>query len=244
MTETARSTPASGRDRGRRPCRCPGGVASASSPSRETGGMDARARAALRRARVHDGRRLPRRAPPPRGPARRARARRLTAGAPIETASRQLLGELRRVEGPIPSDLADVARRLLAPSREGRARQARGGRPGGGIDAAAPGGPRRGPLAGDLSRAPHAEDVTRAIGSALGRALETLRAQVTSAATADALALLAIGHALDAQVDLWAAQNAAPACGARDRRRIGRRWRPSCPPSDSLPGRSRRPRQH
>ncbi len=132
-----------------------------------------------------------------------------SAGAPVETASRQLLGELRRVEGPIPPDLADVARRLPRPSGEGRARQARRGRPGGGIDAAAPGGPRRGPLAGHLSRAPHAEDVTRAIGSALGCALETLRAHVTSAAAADALALLAIGHALDAPIDLWEAQNAA-----------------------------------
>jgi alpha-amylase/alpha-mannosidase (GH57 family) len=131
-----------------------------------------------------------------------------SAGAPVETASRQLLGELRRVEGPIPPGLADVARRLLLrAARDELAKLADGG-----------------PVAESTQRVREVlaearslaislglrtEDVARAIGSALGCALETLRAQVTSAATADALALLAIGHALDVQVDLWEAQNAA-----------------------------------
>ena len=88
------------------------------------------------------------------------------------------------------------------------------------------------------------EDVTRAIGSALGCVLETLRAHVTSAAVADALALLAIGHALDAPIDLWEAQNAA-----------ARLWRQGSPggPADAgaahvsprirSRARSRRPRE-
>ena len=135
------------------------------------------------------------------------RALHAPAGAPIEVASRQLLGELHGVEGPIPSDLADVARRLLGRSaREELVTLAEGG-----------------PVTGSTQRLREvlaegrslgislglgAEDVSRAIGSALGRALETLRARVTTAATADTLALLAVGHALDAPIDLWAAQNA------------------------------------
>jgi uncharacterized protein DUF3536 len=130
------------------------------------------------------------------------------AGAPLEPAGRQLLAELRGVEGPTPSDLADVARRLLArAARDELAKLAAGG-----------------PVAGSTQRLREvlaearslaislglgAEDVTRAIGAALGRALETLSPHVTAEAIADALALLAIGQALDAEVDLWEAQNAA-----------------------------------
>jgi hypothetical protein len=112
------------------------------------------------------------------------------------------------MEGPIPPGLADVARRLLArAARDELARLAEGG----------PVGESTQRLREVLAEARslaitlglRTEDVARAIGTALGCALEALRAHVTSAATADALALLAIGHALDAQVDLWEAQNAA-----------------------------------
>jgi hypothetical protein len=131
-----------------------------------------------------------------------------SAGAPVETASRQFLGELRRVEGPIQPALADVARRLLArAARDELARLAQGG------PVAESTRRLREVLAEARSLAIslglRTEDVTRAIGSALGCALETLRAHITSAAAADALALLAIRHALDAPIDLWEAQNAA-----------------------------------
>ena len=125
-----------------------------------------------------------------------------SAGAPVERVSRQLLGELRRVEGPIPPGLADVARRLLArAARDELAKLAEGG-------PVAESTQRLREVLAEarslaISLGLRTEEVTRAMGSALGCVLETLRADVTSAATADALTLLAIGHALDAQVDLW-----------------------------------------
>ena len=57
-----------------------------------------------------------RRAPPPRvRPAERALH--APGAPPIDEAEPAASGELRRVEGPIPPDLADVARRLLAERR-------------------------------------------------------------------------------------------------------------------------------
>jgi alpha-amylase/alpha-mannosidase (GH57 family) len=139
------------------------------------------------------------------------------AGAPLDAAGRQLLGELRGVEGAIPPDLAVVARRLLArAARDELAALAKGS-----------------PVAASTARLREvmaeahslaiplgldAPGVARAIGSALERALDTLRARVTTSATADALGLLALRHALDAPLDLWAAENA-----------VARLWRQGSP---------------
>jgi alpha-amylase/alpha-mannosidase (GH57 family) len=165
------------------------------------------------------------------------------AGAPLEPAGRQLLAELRGVEGPIPSDLADVARRLLArAARDEIAKLAEGG-----------------PVAGSTQRLREilaearslaislglgAGDVTRAIGAALGRALETLSGHVTAVATADALTLLAIGPALDAQVDLWEAQNAAARLWRRGSREDRQTLAPLMSALGFAPGALAPPRPH
>ena len=130
------------------------------------------------------------------------------ATALIETAGRRLLGELRLAEGAIPSDLAGVAHRFLARAAREELAQLAGGSPVAGstqklrellAEARSLG----------ISLGLPAAEVTESIRSALERVLEVLRAGVTASATADAVALLAVGHVLDAPVDLWAAQNAA-----------------------------------
>jgi hypothetical protein len=69
-----------------------------------------------------------------------------------------------------------------------------------------------------------AEDTARSIGSALGRVLEALRDRATAGAVADALSLLAVGHALDTPIELWATQNAVAGVwrqgSADDRQRL------------------------
>jgi hypothetical protein len=161
----------------------------------------------------------------------------------LDTAGRQLLAELRRVEGPIPSDLADVARRFLARAASDElAKLAEGG-----------------PVAGSTQRLREvlaearslaislglgAEDVARAIRSALGRVLETLGAHITTAATADALALLAIGHALESQVDVWEAQNAAARLWRRGSREDRQTLAPLMSALGFAPGALAPPRQH
>jgi hypothetical protein len=139
------------------------------------------------------------------------------AGASIETAGRELLSELRHLEGPVPLDLADVARRLLA--RAARAELGALAR-GGGVT-----GPARRlrevfaearslgiPLGVGL------EEISRALGAALRLVLTSLGDRVTAEAVADALELVALGHALDAPLDLWAAQNTAAGLWRRSSR--------------------------
>ena len=161
-----------------------------------------------------------------------------SAGAPVETASRQLLGELRRVEGPIPPGLADVARRLLArAARDELARLAEGG------PVAESTRRLREVLAEARSLAIslglRTEDVTRAIGSALGCALETLRAQSRQRPPPTPSRCSRSATRSTRRSICGRRRTPRPACGARDRGGTGRRWRRSCPPSDSLPGRSR-----
>jgi hypothetical protein len=125
----------------------------------------------------------------------------------VGAAWRRLLDELRRVEGPIPSALASVARRLVARAASEELAV---------LEAA-------GPVteAVDRIRALIAEarslgialelgsaEVALAIQSALGRVLGALRAGPTAAGVTDALALLGLGSDLEAPPDLWAAQNA------------------------------------
>jgi hypothetical protein len=124
----------------------------------------------------------------------------------VDAGSRRLLEELRLVEGPIPPALASVTQRLLArAAREELAVLAAGGP----VTAAAH---RLRELVAEtrslgIPLGLAAEQVVPAIQSALGRALEALRAATTTTVVTDGLALLALGTALGAPPDLWAAQN-------------------------------------
>ncbi len=120
----------------------------------------------------------------------------------------RLLTELRRTEGPVPQSLLRAAAPLLA----GAAREELGalvtdGAVGPRVDrirtlAAAA---RSLGIAFELSP----EGIAPPIESALGRVLATLRAGVTAAAVDDALALLALGEALQAMPGLWTVQTEA-----------------------------------
>ncbi len=124
----------------------------------------------------------------------------------VDAGSRRLLKELRLVEGPIPPALARVAQRLLArAAREEITVLGAGGL----VTASAR---RLRELVAEtrsleIPLGLAAEQVVPAIQSALGRVLEALRAATTAAAVTDGLALLALGTALGAPPDLWAAQN-------------------------------------
>lgn len=110
------------------------------------------------------------------------------------------------MEGPIPPALARVAQRLLArAAREEITVLGAGGL----VTASAR---RLRELVAEtrsleIPLGLAAEQVVPAIQSALGRVLEALRAATTAAAVTDGLALLALGTALGAPPDLWAAQN-------------------------------------
>ena len=125
-----------------------------------------------------------------------------------DAGSRRLLKELRLVEGPIPPALASVAHGLLARA----AREELAGLAAGGPASAA--AHRLRELVAEarslgIPLGLAAGQVGPALQSALGRVLEALRAATTATAVADGLALVALGSALEAPADLWAAQNAA-----------------------------------
>jgi alpha-amylase/alpha-mannosidase (GH57 family) len=135
----------------------------------------------------------------------------------IAAASRRLLDELRRGEGPLSPPLGSLAGRLVErAAREELARLAAGG-------SVAPGTHRlRELVAGAGSRGLplglRPGECAAPIESALDRVLGGLQARVTATAVADALELLTLGAILMAPPDLWAAQNAA-----------GRLWRNASP---------------
>jgi hypothetical protein len=128
--------------------------------------------------------------------------------ARIDEVSRQLLDELRAIDGPIPPALVGVGRSLLArAASEELAALAAGG----------PVGPRVDRIRALLAEARSLgvalalgpELVAPPIEAALDRVLAEIRAGATTAAVDDALAVLALGPALEAVPALWASQNEA-----------------------------------
>jgi alpha-amylase/alpha-mannosidase (GH57 family) len=127
-------------------------------------------------------------------------------GDRIDEGRRRLLGELRAVEGPTPPALARVAGALLARAA---------GEELAALAAGSPVGPRVDQIRGllvearslGITLALRPELVAPSIEAALGRVLRDLGADTTIAAVDDALALLALGAALEAVPTLWAAQN-------------------------------------
>jgi hypothetical protein len=129
-------------------------------------------------------------------------------GASLEATTRELLTELRNVEGPVPPDLADLARRFLArAARAELAALASGGAVASSTHRLREALAEAHSLGITLGLDP--EEVSRALGAALRLVLTSLDRRVTAPAVADALAVVAIGHALDVPADLWAVQNAA-----------------------------------
>jgi alpha-amylase/alpha-mannosidase (GH57 family) len=124
----------------------------------------------------------------------------------VDAASRRLVDELERVEGPVPPHLGSVARRVWERAASDElARLAAGAPVTTAVDRI------RTLLAGARSLGlPIGRGLgqgTLAVESALGRVLEALRADPTAATVTDALALLDLGTELEPPLDLWAAQN-------------------------------------
>ena len=122
--------------------------------------------------------------------------------------TRDLLEELRLVDGPPPPALASVARRLASRSVSDELGRLTAGGP------VLPAVDRiRALIAGTRSLGitldSQREAGARAIQAALGRLLPGPGPRVTSRTVDDALGLLALGTVLEAPLDLWAAQNAA-----------------------------------
>jgi alpha-amylase/alpha-mannosidase (GH57 family) len=125
-----------------------------------------------------------------------------------ETGIRQLLGELRLVEGRVPPALASVARRLASQSvNDELDRLAAGASVSPAVDRirALIAGTRPLGISLDLQ----SEEVAPAIQAALGRLVRGLGPGATAKTVNDALGLLALGTVLETPLDLWEAQNAA-----------------------------------
>ena len=126
---------------------------------------------------------------------------------PADRADR-LLAELRRTAGPVPSSLLRAAAPLVAgAAREELGALATDGAVGPRVDRIRTLAAAARSLGIALELSP--EGIAPPIESGLGRVLATLRAGVTTAAVDDALALLALGEALEAMPGLWTVQTGA-----------------------------------
>jgi alpha-amylase/alpha-mannosidase (GH57 family) len=125
-----------------------------------------------------------------------------------ETGIRELVEEMRLVEGRVPPTLASVARRLASRSVLDELSRLAAGAP------VLPAVDRiRALIAGARSLGIalnlQSEEVAPAIQAALGRLLRGLGPGTTTKTVEDALGLLGLGAVLETPLDLWAAQNAA-----------------------------------
>jgi hypothetical protein len=124
----------------------------------------------------------------------------------VDATTRRLLDELRPAEGPMPPALTGVGRRLLARAASDA------------LAALEAGGPVRAAVdriraldaearSRGMSLGLGAEQVSRAIESALRRVVLAFESGSTAATVGDALCLLGLGTELETTPDLWAAQN-------------------------------------